>query len=508
MPMSDKDRKILWGRSGNQCAICKTPLVLSAVGEDAESIVGDEAHIVAQGKAGPRAALLRDDEVDTYPNRILLCKIHHKQVDDQPGSFTIERLHAIKNAHEAAIVERNRPNAPVGWHVRMPHSPDPTPVSRIATGAQLDAAVDGVMAFHFDHDELHDAVEIERVSQLFQAISDYRNVFDLLGVGERIRQQHAMGDLIREIGTGGFSLFGARYMGQATADGNTAPWPMARLVLKRSPDLAVLLAEGEDEVPTDAQGFEIPATLPSYVESDEIFASRLAESFPGAQCVEEITDPVKAIDRLTVMFRDPLHQRTVDPGGYVREVFPFWWFRGHGNMHIRSFRRLGPDKCLLDERELSVRRVAACRLFLSSSMWDFLYVEASAEDPVGVYDYPVDHIQQRLAERTVSSFGSHIDEEYAIWQGRPIRLAEAEDGAAIIDGELRRVRNAERRIRFLAPYNMIICGNRHVINESDVDVHMQEYLDGILNGERTIDELARFVQQLKKPRRYLSSYWD
>lgn len=43
------------------------------------------------------------EERDKYPNLILLCKTHHKQVDDQPAQYTVERLREIKAKHEREV---------------------------------------------------------------------------------------------------------------------------------------------------------------------------------------------------------------------------------------------------------------------------------------------------------------------------------------------------------------------------------------------------------------------
>jgi len=98
--ISDRDRKILWGNSGNKCAMCKASLVAEKTANDPAAIVGDEAHIVARSAGGPRAGLLEDSKLDAYGNLILLCKVHHKIIDDQPNEYTVERLHGIKGQHE------------------------------------------------------------------------------------------------------------------------------------------------------------------------------------------------------------------------------------------------------------------------------------------------------------------------------------------------------------------------------------------------------------------------
>lgn len=71
MTVEARDRKILWARSHNACAICRQPLVLNATETDRESVVGDEAHIVAQSSGGPRAGLIPVSDLDKYDNLIL-----------------------------------------------------------------------------------------------------------------------------------------------------------------------------------------------------------------------------------------------------------------------------------------------------------------------------------------------------------------------------------------------------------------------------------------------------
>jgi hypothetical protein len=81
--ISDKDRKILWDRSGNRCALChRHILVAERTSADDAAVVGDEAHIAAQSLGGPRYGECARGEIDSYENLILLCKTDHKRVDD------------------------------------------------------------------------------------------------------------------------------------------------------------------------------------------------------------------------------------------------------------------------------------------------------------------------------------------------------------------------------------------------------------------------------------------
>lgn len=107
MGLSRRDRRMLWARAGNRCSyrrgdeICNELLVF----KDGATLVnsGEECHIVGEK---PGAARYVDDypERDTYANRILMCRNHHKVVDDNEDIYTVEMLQKMKASHEEEIV--------------------------------------------------------------------------------------------------------------------------------------------------------------------------------------------------------------------------------------------------------------------------------------------------------------------------------------------------------------------------------------------------------------------
>lgn len=55
----------------------------------------------AESTNGPQGdSPLTSEQRDKYGNLVLLCAVHHKLVDDQPGEYTVERLHKMKCNHE------------------------------------------------------------------------------------------------------------------------------------------------------------------------------------------------------------------------------------------------------------------------------------------------------------------------------------------------------------------------------------------------------------------------
>jgi len=85
---------------------CKKQLVIDETSTDDPSVIGEEAHIVARKKDGPRGEYPLDyDKRDKYDNLILLCSVHHKVIDDQTTKYTVEKLRDCKKKHEAWIKE-------------------------------------------------------------------------------------------------------------------------------------------------------------------------------------------------------------------------------------------------------------------------------------------------------------------------------------------------------------------------------------------------------------------
>ena len=101
MAISNKTRKILWGRSGSRCAICRQGLVVDNTSNDEETVVGDECHINSDAPNRPRYDRATDSrKMDILANLLFRCRVHHKMVDDQFETYTAELLRSIKKNYE------------------------------------------------------------------------------------------------------------------------------------------------------------------------------------------------------------------------------------------------------------------------------------------------------------------------------------------------------------------------------------------------------------------------
>src|SRR6266540_1290627 len=119
MSITDKTRKILWGRSGNRCAMCRRTLVIDANSTDLESVVGDECHLISGVPNGPRYdSGFPSHNLDEIGNLILLCRVHHKMIDDQFETYTVELLNDLKQKHEG-WVSTTLSDQPGGSRIRL-----------------------------------------------------------------------------------------------------------------------------------------------------------------------------------------------------------------------------------------------------------------------------------------------------------------------------------------------------------------------------------------------------
>jgi hypothetical protein len=104
--VTDETRKRLWGKSGNRCAVCRQELIRRDAGKEPGALVGQEAHIIARSPGGPRYMPLNPTIRDDYHNLILLCANDHREIDTQPGRYTVAHLRKLKREHEAWVAAR------------------------------------------------------------------------------------------------------------------------------------------------------------------------------------------------------------------------------------------------------------------------------------------------------------------------------------------------------------------------------------------------------------------
>lgn len=237
MSVTDRTRKVLWGRSGNRCAICKHELVGNATANDDESVVGDECHIISPQTGGPRYdPSYPHEKVDSYESLILLCRTHHKMVDDQVATFTPGILRQMKLNHDIWVSEKlSAGEKPRTLKLRRSRRGIPRFLSRMTTGKEVLDLVTRVMSYSMDHEELQSEEEVALVGGFFQTVRDLGDLSDDFEPVDRVSIAYRLTGYLHELEESGFLVFGGREV--QLLEGGThpvpSPWPIAIICVLR-----------------------------------------------------------------------------------------------------------------------------------------------------------------------------------------------------------------------------------------------------------------------------------
>lgn len=250
MSISDKTRKILWGRSGNRCAICKNELVIDSTEQDDESVIADECHIISSKPNGPRHdPSYPEDKLDSYDNLILLCRTHHKMVDDQSATYTTNILRQMKSNHEVWVSQKlteNEKTPPV--RIRRVRQNIPPFLFRLTTGKEILDLVTNAMGYSFDHEELKSQQEVDLVGGFLQIVQDWGELSGDLETSDRVQTAFSLTESLRELEESGFFVFGGREV--RILEGGIQPepsnWPIAILRVLRKENEEIIKMNFED----------------------------------------------------------------------------------------------------------------------------------------------------------------------------------------------------------------------------------------------------------------------
>lgn len=210
---------------------------------DNESVVGDECHIVSAQEFGPRyRADFPSDQLDMPSNLILLCRVHHKMIDDQCGRYTAEVVQQLKRTHEAwvsgCLSEEEKQQ-----QVRIKKIPgqQPTHLVRLTSGRELMMIASGSCQAHIDHAEPGSDEEANLLASFLQEVQDWIDLWGEIDSGERAKAGFAVSERIGELDRAGFWVFGAAEMRRIEGGfGLPSGWPVVHLLIVRSSDPSII----------------------------------------------------------------------------------------------------------------------------------------------------------------------------------------------------------------------------------------------------------------------------
>lgn len=259
MSITDKTRKILWGRSGNRCAVCRRTLVVDANSSDQESVVGDECHLISGLPHGPRYdSGFPTYKLDELGNLILLCRVHHKMVDDQFETYTVDLLKGLKRKHEDWVAS-SLCDPPEVRQLRLRRIREhiPAMLIRLKSGSDVMKVISDSMAYSYDHDDLEDELEVDLVSGFLQEVQDWGDLSNELDAGERVRAAFRVNKLLMELQESGFVVFGGRETQRLEGGiGGTCSWPIAILRVLRTDNPSIMSLDPDIEYVSRQNGEE------------------------------------------------------------------------------------------------------------------------------------------------------------------------------------------------------------------------------------------------------------
>jgi hypothetical protein len=209
-------------------------LVIERTIGDEESLVGEECHINSRQNLGPRHKE-NDINHNEYDNLILLCRVHHKIVDDQVNEYTEDNLREIKNKHELWVKDCLEKGTVKPIRLRNVEGEKLEFLYRIYSGKQLFNIIAEACGSYTDHPDPENEHEVALFSDFLQNISDWSDLSGDLQASERVRAKFDLSRALKELEEEGFWVFG-NIEKKILEGGVGAPqkWNMAHIQIVRN----------------------------------------------------------------------------------------------------------------------------------------------------------------------------------------------------------------------------------------------------------------------------------
>jgi len=226
MAISDKTRKFLWAKSGNRCAICKTELITGK--DDSEEFnVGEECHIISSKKNGPRH-LPNPQDYNNYENLLLLCRNHHKEIDELVDTYSEEILRYMKVNHE------NWVRTAIANAIQDDKAEKSKFLMRITSGKELLNVISEAHGYNTDYDELKDRDEAEYIGGIIQTFIDFGDISGMVEAYDKVQIGYDLQILLDELEDKGYYVFGERDPNTILPHiSGTDKWTVATILIRK-----------------------------------------------------------------------------------------------------------------------------------------------------------------------------------------------------------------------------------------------------------------------------------
>lgn len=221
----------------------------------------------------------------------------------------------------------------------------------------------------------------------------------------------------------------------------------------------------------------------NWLDSDLLFAQCIAQTFPGDRDVIWYNS-FDAVRRLNLFFEN---FRREEPYGDA-----VWWRRGSQAFPVKKAEILDVDKIFLGNDRFKISRMA---VFVSPSYYKhFIYIEAEAEPPTGLYPEITDSYI-----KAIQNSHDYLTEEYGEFNGRLITRQEYDDGASVYDGNvIQHDRKALLRVRYLTKVNFVLTPKNSPYNNRKFEMGSIDLFNESLHSGESIHKLFEFMDTFQK----------
>jgi hypothetical protein len=236
MAISAQTRKVLWARSGNQCAKCKIPLIApDEVVKGNPAIVGQECHNVSRSPDGPRGSEGPRTALDGYDNLILLCANCHAVVDAKPDLFPRTELQRIKDEHEAQVAQRS--SEPIRPRLQVKDPREAIRLERMDDGDQLIRVLAASLSHSHETPSGLSSSQLELVGGFLQEAFDWSEIYDDIGPTGHFDAARNLQEFLEDLKGNGLIVYaGYRRMELSGGIGPPEPWLNAVVKVVREED--------------------------------------------------------------------------------------------------------------------------------------------------------------------------------------------------------------------------------------------------------------------------------
>jgi hypothetical protein len=218
--ITTKTRKIIWSLSGDRCAICKQELTKKV--DEEHLILGQECHIRSKKVNGPRYDVNFPKEKLNLPgNIILLCRNHHKEIDDFSNKYTVLVLENVKTKHELEIKNSTsqRVSSP-----KIIEKSKYLEALHITSGMQLVTMASDTCGYGYAFDETKDDETYELIKDFLSYVEDLDVILDI-GEAGKLDMAKEIQKIIEALEGKGYFVFGTVANDTITGGvGADAPW--------------------------------------------------------------------------------------------------------------------------------------------------------------------------------------------------------------------------------------------------------------------------------------------